>query len=211
MDSTSYVSEAIRYQKIASDQFFQLMSYYQKNSEELLQNTLDQCAWLPGGSKESCLDWSVSCRETTKFLQEIVDSGFEQVEQIFVYPAKKDAGGKKSQPKQAAVPSQKTARQEKTSPAPKRKARTTAAKGAQKPAAAKDEASKSAPLKAIPPERGTAAPSKSISAAEKNVTPEAAPPQSVESKSNTQSSAEAGGAKSAATSSTPSTSSTSTS
>ena len=199
MDSTSYVSEAIRYQKIASDQFFQLMSYCQNNSEELLQKTLDQCIWLPGDSKESCLDWSASCRETTKFLQEIVDSGFEQVEQIFVYPAKKDAGEKKCQPKQPTVPSQKTARQEKTSPAPKRKARTTAAKGAQKPAAAKDEASKSAPLKAITPERG---------AAEKNVTPEAAPPQSAVFKSNTQSSAAAGGVKNPTTSSTPSTSST---
>lgn len=210
MDSTSYVSEAIRYQKIASDQFFQLMSYCQNSSEELLQKTLDQCIWLPGDSKESCLDWSASCRETTKFLQEIVDSGFEQAEQIFVYPAKKVAGEKRSQPKQAAAPSQKTARQEKTSPAPKRKARTTA-KGEKKPAAAKDEASKSAPLKAMPPERGDAAPSTPISAAEKNVAPEAAPPQSAVSKSNTQSSAAAGGVKTPTTSSTPSTSTTSTS
>lgn len=184
MDSTSFVSETIRYQKMTSDQIFELLTLCQSNSEDLLQKTLDQCDWLPANSKESCLDWSASCREATKFIQDIVDNGFEQVEQAFVAPAIKETPAKRSQPKQAAAPPSKTARPKKTTSTPKTKAKAPAKKVTQKAVAATDEVPKPAPSKAKPsvqksqestPKREAAAPSKPISAAAGNVTAEVAP------------------------------------
>jgi hypothetical protein len=117
MDNTAFISKAIRYQKTASDQVFQLMSFYQSSSEQLLQKTLEQITWLPGISKESCLSWSSSYQESTNRLKDMVDTGFEQVEQVFTFPMFKDSTEKKSQPSgQAAAPSQKTVSRRKTKP-----------------------------------------------------------------------------------------------
>lgn len=214
MNSTSFVAEAIRYQKMASAQIFELLSLCQSNSEDLLQKTIDQCAWLPANSKESCLDWSASCRETTKYIQDLVDTGFAQVEQVFEVSAIEKSPEKRTQPKQAAAPSVRTAKSKKAAPARKRKTTTPAEKVTRKAAAAVTVASKTATPKAQPAEQksqvstpkvGADAPSKSKSAAAKNETAAAAPSAPESSKKSTQASTTpaAADAKTPTTSSTP--------
>jgi hypothetical protein len=214
MNSTSFVAEAIRYQKMASAQIFDLVTLCQSNSEDLLQKTLDQCAWLPANSKESCLNWSASCRETTKFIQDLVDNGFAQAEQVFVASAIVESPEKSPQPKQAAAPSVKTAKPKKAAPARKRKTTKPAEKVTPKAAAAVAGAAKTATPKAqaaeqkpqvSTPKVDVDAPSKSKSAAAKNETAAAAPTAPESSKKSTQASPTpaAAEAKSPETSSTP--------
>lgn len=142
MDNIGFISQAIRYQKTAVDQVFELMSQYQSNSDELLQNTLDQCSWLPGVSKESYLHWSASYQEGTNYLKGIVDTGFEQVEQVFTSPAPKDSTEKKTQLiGQSTTPSQKTASRKRTKP-PVKKTVSKAAPSKAKASAQKTQATK---------------------------------------------------------------------
>lgn len=142
MDNIGFISQAIRYQKTAVDQVFELMSQYQSNSDELLQNTLDQFSWLPGVSKESYLHWSASYQEGTNYLKGIVDTGFEQVEQVFTSPAPKDSTEKKTQLiGQSTTPSQKTASRKRTKP-PVKKTVSKAAPSKAKASAQKTQATK---------------------------------------------------------------------
>ncbi|MFW2365056.1 MAG: hypothetical protein ACN4GW_01460 [Desulforhopalus sp.] len=184
MDNTSFISETIRYQKIASDQVFQLFALCQTSSDELVQNTLAQCSWLPDSSKESYLNWSVSCQENTKQFKDLIDKGFEQVEQVFVSPATNKSSAKMSQSsQQTAAPSKITARKKKTTPAPKRKIKAPVSKVAQKSVSSKEEAPKAAPQKSksarktsqvSPADRNTKGSTTPVSVATKKVPAEVA-------------------------------------
>ncbi|MCP4341586.1 MAG: hypothetical protein GY799_22580 [Desulfobulbaceae bacterium] len=189
MDNTAFMSKAIRYQKTAADQVFELMSLYQSSSEELLKKTLEQFTWLPGISKESYLSWNSSYQESTNRLKDMVDTGFEQVEQVFASPILKDNTEKKSQSSQkAAAPSQKTVSRKKTKPQPK----TSVAKAT--PSKAKSSVQKPQASKSV---GGAKAASASVSAA--LVSPKAIPSK-VNSVQKSQPSTSAGAAKSTSTS-----------
>lgn len=154
MYNSAFISKAIGYQKTATDQMFALMSQYQSNTEELLQKTLDQCTWLPGISKESYLRWSASYLESTQYLKGMVDTGFEQVEQVFASPVIKDTTEKKPQASgQNAAPSQKAASRKKTRPQPKKtvsKATPSKAKAPVQKAQASKSASTAASAESVP-------------------------------------------------------------
>ncbi|MCP3889601.1 MAG: hypothetical protein GY702_12120 [Desulfobulbaceae bacterium] len=98
MENTAFISEAIRYQKTASDQIFEILALYQSNSEALVQQTLDQCDWVPDISKESYLSWSENYQKTTTYLKTIVDTGFEQAELAFTPPVVEERSKNKPQP-----------------------------------------------------------------------------------------------------------------
>lgn len=138
MQHLEILAKAIRYQKIASDNAFTLLSIFQDSSEQMLKTTLES-SLIPQQSKEGCLTWSSNYRQATETIKDFVDKGYEEAEQLFKQPGKpvqkpKAAPMAKSTPK---APAQKAK--------PKAAARkTTTAKKTVTPAA-KPVAQKTAP------------------------------------------------------------------
>ncbi len=143
MENTAFITEAIRYQKTASDQVFEILALYQSNSEALVQQTLDQCDWLPDISKESYLSWSENYQKTTTYLKTIVDTGFEQAELAFTPPVVEESSKNKPQPATKA----KTAAASKSTAAKVRSKKASADTGKAAAAPAKTAAVKASPQK----------------------------------------------------------------
>jgi hypothetical protein len=147
MDNKDFIAEAIQYQKSASDQVFEILSLYRRNSDNYILEAMDQFVWIPEQSKEQYQSWSDACDETTVYLKSLIDAGFDQIEEALntASPAEtifsqKPAEKKAEPPKPVEV----KAVEKKETPAAKPKAPATTRAAATKKPAAKTTAAKPA-------------------------------------------------------------------
>lgn len=147
MDNKDFIAEAIQYQKSASDQVFEILSLYRRNSDNYILDAMDQFVWIPEESKERYQSWSDACDETTAYLKSLIDAGFEQIEEALgnATPAATIFGGEATAEKDQPVVTIKAKATETKKPVTKptstpRTAKvassTTAAKTPVKPSAA---------------------------------------------------------------------------
>lgn len=140
MENRHFVTEAIRYQKLFTDSAFELWSFYQDNSEAMMQNTLNELKWIPEAGRAGYLQWNENNRQVGTYLKSIVDSGFEQVERVVVEPPVYHAPVVEQSPvpqgpvtpvKKAVPAKDITTVSAKTNAAPKAKASSKEGKGAE--------------------------------------------------------------------------------
>lgn len=112
MDNNHLIRQAIRYQKVATENAFTLYSVLQKSSCEILQQTLNQCSWLPESSTKSVLRFNDECNTISTQLKTLMTDGYEQAETCLVIDEKRVAPVQK---KQTPVSTQKNPPEVKTS------------------------------------------------------------------------------------------------
>jgi hypothetical protein len=109
MQNQEMLSKAIRYQKAASDNAFNIISAIQKSGEQMLKTTLDQYSWIPEKGKKDYLSWSQNYLQITEKMKAYIDKGYEEAERLFVLPDKKVQPAMNVQEqKEAPVPQKKT-------------------------------------------------------------------------------------------------------
>jgi hypothetical protein len=84
MQNQEMLSKAIRYQRAASDNAFNIVSIFQKSGEQMLKTTLDQYSWIPEKGKKDYLSWSRNYLQITEKMKAYIDKGYEEAERLFV-------------------------------------------------------------------------------------------------------------------------------
>jgi hypothetical protein len=84
MQNQEMLSKAIRYQKAASDNAFNIISIFQKSGEQMLKTTLDQYSWIPEKGKKDYLSWSRNYLQITEKMKAYIDKGYEEAERLFI-------------------------------------------------------------------------------------------------------------------------------
>lgn len=130
MESKALLSEAIQYQKTASDQVFEMLELYQSSSNALVKQTINNIPWIPEISKESYFTLDDNYQQMTVYLKSLVDAGFEQAKHVFSPPAAEQNPNTASKPK---AKTEITASKNTPTTARKRKASPTKAKAASSP------------------------------------------------------------------------------
>jgi hypothetical protein len=108
MQNQEMLSKAIRYQKAASDNAFNIISAIQKSGEQMLKTTLDQYSWIPEKGKKDYLSWSQNYLQITEKMKAYIDKGYEEAERLFVQLEKDQPIMKVQEQKEAPVQQRKT-------------------------------------------------------------------------------------------------------
>ena len=82
MTELNVMCEAVRYQKTITDSTFEILSLLQNSSNEVLQQSLEQCSWLPEETRRNYNQWINCCRSASDDLKKNVDGCYQSLEEI---------------------------------------------------------------------------------------------------------------------------------
>ncbi len=83
MTGWNLVHQAVQYQKVVTDNTFEIISVFQNSSNELLQQSLEQCSWLPEQNRQDYSQWVSGCFTAADYLKKLIDGGYRQLEQQY--------------------------------------------------------------------------------------------------------------------------------
>lgn len=105
MTDLTLFARAIRYQRIATENAFSVLSAVQHGSEDLLRNSLKYHTCIPEDGKKSCLRYADKCTQATETLRFLISKGFDQFEKNFSkrdYTETKKSNRPTAQPEKAS-------------------------------------------------------------------------------------------------------------
>lgn len=117
MIDKQYYSTALKYQKAAADNAFDLLTVVQNSTDQMVTNTMDHLSWMPSYGKEGYKIWFNSFQSTTTSLKELIDQSISSVEDTLSPAPEK--------PVQATVAKPRTTAKPKPKATPKRRVTST--------------------------------------------------------------------------------------
>lgn len=83
MEPKEIAKEMIQFNKAASDNTFNAMTVLQEQTEKMVNNFLEQSAWMPAEGKKAVYDWLKTYKRGREDFKAAVDGNYKKVEDFF--------------------------------------------------------------------------------------------------------------------------------